>query len=294
MNRQVTSDVQRLRLRLSLRRARDERGLTQRSVAEELGWSLSKLIRIESGQVGVSKTDLKALIDIYHIDDPETAEELIRLGKEGRRQGWSTYRDILRPEFIQFLGYEAAASACRHYQSVVVPGLLQTKDYAMAMAREFVEPGTSPSAAKRRWEVMARRQELLDNDRVGLHFILDEAVIRRWVGNRPGNPSIMRAQLRRLKELGQRPNIKIQVIPFTHGLHAGMQGAFILLQLDEVDDVLVYEEAAKGSSITRDNSKKIEGYERAFEHLARIGSPSDRLNDVIDGVLREMRAAPPA
>lgn len=289
MSRLATPDLQRLQLRLKLRKTRAGKGMTQREVAERLEWSLSKVIRIETGRIGISGTDLKALLDLYQVDDPDLVAQLVEFRRGSQTQTWSEYRDLLGPEFLQFLGYEGSASLYRQFEPVLIPGLLQTKDYATAIARYFTDPGADPSLVERLVQVKVDRQRLLDHEDVELHFLLDEAVIRRWIGVNPGDPSIMRDQLVRLKELNRGPHITIQVIPFRHGLHAGMRGPFVLLQLDGVEGWLLYEEAVKGSSITRDNDLRMLECLKAFDSLASVASRPNELDRIVDRVLREMR-----
>src|SRR4051794_41070755 len=122
--------MQRRRLRVELRRARAAAGYTQRDVAEALDWSYSKLLRIENGQVGVSRTDLKALLDHYLITDEGQLKAFAQLARDGRRQPWSAYRDVLNPDYMIYLGHEGSASTIRHFEQLVIPGLLQTEAYA--------------------------------------------------------------------------------------------------------------------------------------------------------------------
>src|SRR5580700_3556573 len=121
--------VQRRRLRAELRRARQERDLTQEQVASDMEWSLSKIIRIEGGSTGISANDLKALLRLYEITDPERTDQLTALARAAReRSWWSAYRDVAPPALIQLIEYESAASAIRQFESMFVPGILQTED----------------------------------------------------------------------------------------------------------------------------------------------------------------------
>ena len=118
--------VARRRLRTELRRARLDAEQTQEQVATAMDWSLSKLIRIESGSVGISLNDLKAILAHYKITDEERSAELIALSRGAReRSWWNSYRDVA-PRLIQLIEYEAAAFIARNFQPLIVPGLLQT------------------------------------------------------------------------------------------------------------------------------------------------------------------------
>src|SRR5580704_7099732 len=128
--------VQRRRLRTELRRARLDAGLTQEQVATAMDWSLSKLIRIENGTVGISMNDLKAILAHYKITDDRRSAELIALSRGAReRSWWNSYRDVA-PRLIQLIEYEAAAFIARNFQPLIVPGLLQTEEYARTSIRQ--------------------------------------------------------------------------------------------------------------------------------------------------------------
>jgi transcriptional regulator with XRE-family HTH domain len=282
--------VQRRRLRVELRRARLGAGLTQRQVANELGWSPSKLLRIEAGQVGVSRTDLRALLDHYGVRDPNTVAEFTRLAEQSRRQPWSEYRDVLRPEFVVYLGYEAAASYLCQFEPLGIPGQLQTPDYARRVIWDLASPGTDEKILERQLEARLKRQALLErHDPPNAHFMLDEAVVRRWVGAEGGNATIMREQLERLKDLNNRPSITIQVLRFSHGLHYGLRGPFVLLEFpDPEDDDLLYIEGIRSSSANRDSADEITFYKNIFWDLEKAATPPGDLATFLDTITAEM------
>src|SRR3954462_9212976 len=118
----------RRRLRVELRRLRTAADLTQREVADALEWSPSKIIRIESGQVGITVTDLKALVAHYGLRDDAQVASLTELARGSKRQPFVEYRDVLSAETVKFLGYEASASRVRLVQPTLVPGPLQTEE----------------------------------------------------------------------------------------------------------------------------------------------------------------------
>src|ERR1041384_6155247 len=122
--------VARRRVRLALRRARDAAHLTQGQVAERMDWSLSKVMRIESGDVGISSTDLRALLALYAVTDQATVDQLLEDARTPRKQRGGAdarYRNSLPAALFQYIQFEAEAVAIRNYQNVLVPGLLQTR-----------------------------------------------------------------------------------------------------------------------------------------------------------------------
>jgi len=275
--------VQRRRLRAELRAARLKTKLTQEQVASALDWSLSKVIRIEAGSVGISTTDLKALLAVYGIDDQEYIDKLVALGKSARERGWwSNHRDVLSTELLQLIEYESAAAITRNFQPLVVPGLLQTEEYARAILREHV----SGDRVEALVGIRMKRQELLDrSDGPLLFFILDEAVIRRLVGGKDA----MRRQLARLVELGRRPNVTIEVVPFSAGAHPGLRGPFVVLEFpDPEDDDVLYLENSAGDMIRREEPDQVLPYREVFEQLRGISfgpeGSAEYLRQVADGM----------
>src|ERR1700690_1535207 len=262
--------VQRRRLRAELRAARQAAGLTQEQAAKAVDWSLSKIIRIEAGSVGISTSDLKALLSLYGIGDPDRTDELVTLAKAAKERGWwSKYSDFLtanQRELLQLIGYESAASITRNFETLLLPGLLQTEEYARAVIRQFAEKATGgePENANRAErdnkaredklvEIrMERQAHLLDlPDPPLMFFVLDEAVVRRQVGGR----AAMTRQIRWLLDLADRPYVTVEVVPFTEGAYPGLRGPFVVLEFpDAADDDVVYLESPRGDLIRREES----------------------------------------
>jgi transcriptional regulator with XRE-family HTH domain len=256
----------RRRLSAALRRARDGTGATQEHVAAAMDWSLSKLIRIEKGTVGISTTDLRSLLAHYGIFDSERVNGLIRLAKSSReRPWWATYREHLPAgDFEKLLGLEAEASRIETFQMTLMPGLLQTRAYIQYVLGGITHKMESPQAVNVREEVRMRRQEVLLNSDTApqFRFVLDEAVLRRVAHKN----STMREQLLHLLELSSRSNITIEVIPFGAGPYVD-SGTFTILSFDGSDDPpVVYLENAWYDQII-DRSDTVSKYKRLLELL---------------------------
>lgn len=266
--------VQRRRVRNELRAARQAVALTQEQVAVAMDWSLSKVIRIENGSTGISTNDLKALLRLYEVTDAAEVSELVALARDAReRSWWRQYRDLVGPRFVQFIEYEASASAIRSFEPLLVPGLLQTPEYARNVISEFIDDPT-PERVDALVHLRMKRQELLSRpDRPMLRQIIDESVVRRVVGNR----EVMQRQLRYLVELAARPNVTIEILPFSAGVHNGMTRPFVLLEFpDASDSSVLYLENVDGELMVRDVPETIEQYEDAFEGLRKLTlGPSD-------------------
>jgi transcriptional regulator with XRE-family HTH domain len=279
--------VQRRRLRSYLRRARHQAGLKQRDVAEAMEWSLSKLIRIESGSVGVSAADLRALLHHYGIVDAAEVDRLLSLARAAKEQrGWWTgYREVTSQRYLAFLGYESAASVIQAFQPLVIPGLLQTEEYARAVLR--AHGGSAVDRRVEEWVAlrMRRQEELFERvDPPEIFFVIDEAALHRWVGGR----DVMRRQLHRLKEDSGRDNVTIDVVPFSAGAHPSMQGPFVILEFpDERDEDVLFLETPRGDIISRDEQEEIEPYRQTFAQLRDLARTADT-GTVIDSVLNRM------
>jgi len=256
--------VKRRRLRAELRNARQEAELTQEQVAEAMDWSLSKIIRIEAGSVGVSTNDMKALLKLYGISDPDRTEELLALAREARER--STAFKGAPPRLMRFIEYEAAASAIRGFQPLLVPGLLQTEEYARAVLQQLM-PEESRAELDALVKVRMKRQEVLlgRSDLKQLLFILDEAALRRQVGG----AAAMRRQVRHLAEMAKGPKVTLEVIPFSAGAHPGMQGPFVIFEFPDADDVL-FLETSGGDLIIRDEREDIAIHEEQLDALHRL------------------------
>lgn len=257
--------VQRRRLRAELRRARLEAGLTQDQVASAMDWSLSKLIRIENGTVGISTNDLKAMLAHYKITDEARTAELLALSRASReRSWWSTYRDVAPGRLLQLIEYEAASFIVRSFQPLLIPGLLQTEEYAGTMIR-LLTPQSPGSRVDTLIEIRMKRQQLLLRpDAPLMFFIVDEAAVRRVVGGKEA----MRRQIQRLLDVSEMPKVTLEVVPFTSGAYLGLQGPFMLFEFpDPADDDVLFLENPRGDYLTRDDPEEILTFRERFEAL---------------------------
>lgn len=273
---------------MELRRLRLELGLSQKDVAEELDWSASKLLRIENGEVNVSTTDLRALLGHYGVD-PIRVDELTGMARTARmayvatrRQASLEHGNAVSSRFIRFMEYERAARVVRNYESQYVPGLLQTPEYAMEVFRQ--RPSAVPDE-QLEWGVALRieRQRLIGRpDAPEMFFIIDEPVIRRWIGG----AAVMRRQLKHLKLMEQHPKVTIQVIEFTSGKVPGVASGFLHLQFSNpFDHDLAYFEDAQGDMFIHDDETRVSAYLNTFLELAEIATLPERFGDVIDDAI---------
>jgi transcriptional regulator with XRE-family HTH domain len=290
---------QRRRLRTELRKAREAANLTQKEVAPAMDWSLSKLIRIETGAVTISINDLKVLLQLYQVGDTGRVQALVDMARAAREPAWwSSYREATSPEFLAFLGYESSASIIRNFQPVLVPGLLQTEEYARATLIELLPRVAQPEATMvthvdKLVELRMERQERIAQhpEPPKLFFALDEAVIHRWVGG----PDVMRRQLRRLRDALLDDAITIWIVPFSAGLYQRQRVAYQLFEFpaDDDDDVLYLEEA-RGEMVIRDDLQETAVYLEAFWRIEQVALKNDAAVSLVDEALVRLSDVMPA
>jgi transcriptional regulator with XRE-family HTH domain len=256
----------RRRLRFELRRLREDAGLSLEQVAREMVWSVSKVVRIENGSVGISVNDTKALLAMYGATDSRLVDELLVLAKDSRRRmWWAHYRDQIAPSFLDLIGLEADAARILHFHPFLVPGLLQTEEYARAVTEnDPVETG-SPVHVEIR---MRRKQQLFDRPAPPDYVtVLDEAVLYR----RMGGSTVLRDQLNSLLDYAREPNISIVVLPMDTQEHPAHSSGFTILEFaDPTDPPIVFHDQP-GSGVAADSPQDVDGFRERFARLLELG-----------------------
>ncbi|WP_261570954.1 helix-turn-helix domain-containing protein [Frankia gtarii] len=235
--------------------------MTSRSVAASLGWSPSTLSRLENGLRGITTEDVAALLVVYRVAGPER-DRLIALAREVDRPGWwETGLPGLPSQLTALIGFEAQATRITDMATMLVPGLLQTPEYARTV---MVDGGVIAHEVEARVVTRLGRQAILSRpDPPDLHVILDEAVLRRPVGG----PTAMAAQLRHILAMAARPSITVQVLPFETGAHLGTAGSFVLLEFDKARTIVHLEHLR--SSLFVDEPDDVTPFAQARDTLAR-------------------------
>jgi transcriptional regulator with XRE-family HTH domain len=258
--RRGSPTLRRRQLGQELRRLREAAGTTIDQVAERLNCSASKISRIETGQSGVSSREVRDILAAYEVEG-ELAEWLVEMAREAKQRGWwQLYGTVLTSAYV---GLEAAAAELRSFEPLVIPGLLQTEEYARAMVLAGW-PDMSAEEVEQRIRVRMKRQSLLfQDDPLQLSIILDEAALRRPVGG----IDAMRRQLDKLVNAAGLPHVTLQVLPLSAGAHGGMDGAFTILLFEEqANQNLVF--AANGAGgLFLEKDEEIERYASIFAGL---------------------------
>ena len=269
------------RLRRELRRLRDHAELPAEDVATDLGWHRTKVIRIELGHSRVTPTDVRSLLTLYKASDEEQ-ESLAALVRQARQKGWwNSYGDVLPDDYV---GFEAEASSISSYESLLVPGLLQTEEYVRATIRSG-RTTADPDEVDRIVAARLARKALLSRDvPPKLWIVLDEAAVRRLVGG----PAVMRAQVARLIEACANPAIVVQVLPFSAGAHAAMGGPFTILDYAEpvLDPTVVYV-GNDTSTLLLEKEVQVARYRLMFDHLRAKALDPDRSGEFLARVVND-------
>jgi Domain of unknown function (DUF5753)/Helix-turn-helix domain/Domain of unknown function (DUF397) len=260
--------VRRRELGAVLRRLREEREMSVKQVTEHLLCSPSKISRIETGQRGATLRDVRDLCDFYGVRDEAERERLMTLAREGKQQGWWQSYDL---PYSMYVGLESEAVSIKDYDSAVVPGLLQTPDYARAMFKSPLPepdlPEITDEVIDQRVAARLRRQRLLAEEGHKLDFwaILDEAVLHRTVGS----ATVMREQLRHLADAAKLSNVTIQVIPYSVGAHPALDSTFNILTFAGAVPEIVYVEGLVGK-VYVERPEDVDRYRRVFAHLSEM------------------------
>lgn len=288
MPRPGSATVRNRRLAAELRRLREAAELTGDEVAEQLGWSASKVSRIENARQAPRFTDVKRLLELYDIQGAQR-DQLLQLARDAVRKGWwEAFSDALPDQYASYIGLEMEAEAIWQWETQVVPGLLQTEAYALAVEQwsHSIEV-IPPSRVDARVEARIARQSILTRETpLRLSIILDEALLLR----RYGDADIMREQLYRLQELAELPNMKLQVLQLD-GPHPITTGSFTLLQFSPASGIrfhdVAYIEHLNGCSYLEEETETYR-HRLSFERLsAEALGPAESM-DRISRIARDV------
>ncbi len=274
--------VRRRELGALLKALRNARGWTAEQVAERLLISTSKLSRLETGQRGASIRDVRDLCDLYGVDDDQR-RHLQELAREGKQRAW--WQPLALP-YSTYVGLEAEAASISDYGLGIMPGLLQTADYARAVVRASI-PGGELEVVEQRVQGRMTRQQLLRSENApGFEAVVDESVLHRVVGS----PAVMQAQLERLLELSGLPSVTLRVIPYDAGALPAGNNKFIILRFAQptVSDV-VFIEGLTGD-LYLDDPRDVEIYHTTFRTLADLAASPAATLDIIAAMIPSYRA----
>ncbi|MBR7672967.1 helix-turn-helix domain-containing protein [Streptomyces daliensis] len=277
--------VRRRRLGSELRKLREAAGVSSEQAAERIGGDKSKISRQENGRQGITKLEIEALLDLYGVGDAKLQTALTTLARSGRRKDWwAPFSDILPERFQEHLSIESDAARMLVFQPLLVPGLLQTREYAEELIRGVEKSATEADVESYVSVRMARQDILHKKNPPQFVCLLDEAALRRAVGG----PKVMAAQLRKLVEVNNPPHLSIQVVPFGQGWHAGLDGAFTIFSYPDPMDLDVVSLGYLDGLLYLEEDGPVERYQLAFDQLRASALPSRQSMDLIAQAARDL------
>jgi transcriptional regulator with XRE-family HTH domain len=259
--------VARRRVSLALRRAREAKQWTQTQVANAMEWSLSKVMRIEKGQVNISPSDLRSVLAVLDVTDVDEISDLladVRVSRSERYTNDDFDRERLTPATVQLIQYEMEATSIWYYNNVAIPGILQTSAYARRVLESF-EGELDESTIQARLEArMARRARVFGRKPAPEYLvILDESVLRRTIGS----ASIMADQLTELMKVIEETNLRVRIVPFTAGTPVVLTGPFMILDLIDLGHTFMYTESSTTIDTWIDNQDQVLRYSERFARV---------------------------
>ena len=263
MDTEIAPAVGRRRLAVELRRLRVAARLTIQDVASALECSVGKVSRVETGLVAARLQDVRELLDLYAVPEPDRAALLDLVRQSRKKAWWHAYSDVVPPESARYYGLEDGAATIQEYASVLIPGLLQTERYAgtLMSATRTVEP----SVQKRRLELRMRRQQLLRRpEPPRLQVVLHESVLYNTMNGK----DVTAEQLDRLAELARKPHITIRVLPFSAGPHEAAGVPFAIFGFAGDPDVVYHEQPTRNNIIEAPDED--DWYVHAFDQAMEL------------------------
>jgi transcriptional regulator with XRE-family HTH domain len=270
--------VTRVQLGILLREWRDRAGLSSKDAADLLEWHPSKLSKVEKGAARISAAELDRLLDKYGVP-PEEAERMRALGKEARKRGVAGRVPDWGQTYVEL---EQGADEIRMYSDELIPGVLQTDDYARALISTWPNPSSEDIDERLAYRVQ-RRRRLLAEPAPDLWVVLGEAALYRLVAGREG----LWNQLRWLRELADHRSVSLQILPFSVGEHIALGAGFSILSFREPRTTFVYYEGLTGATYL-DRPPHTEVYSAVFQRLLVAAANERESKRMLDERIKEL------
>jgi transcriptional regulator with XRE-family HTH domain len=288
--------VRRRRLAAELRRLRGTR--TAAPVAKALGWSIAKISRYENGAGNFPIDEVAKLLEYYDVLEPRRGR-LLALAEDANQRGWwDEYSDALGSEYMELIGLEAEAESVISWCITLVPGLLQTEEYAREVFASYQKTmPIAPGLIERRVRVRLIRQDVLTTRQppLKLSVVLDESALLRRTGG--GGPKVMHEQLQRLMAVSELPNVELRILPFSSGA-SPPPGPFEVFGFPAEDvtaklgDVLVVEGMTGQLSVEGETDTDTYVYRLFFETLRKAALSPDESRALILRTTRSVWSLP--
>ncbi|WP_420706398.1 helix-turn-helix domain-containing protein [Streptomyces sp. CcalMP-8W] len=275
------------RLGGELLRMREACDLRQSHAADALTASVAKVAKIERGLVPIRDPDIRALCHLYGETDADTVDRLLALAMADRERrkasGWWNQYPGLR-SMAEYAALEDIATSVRTWQLAIVPGLLQTPDYARALAvgnGSWEDPDEIEPFIEAR---MTRQARLGGENPLELWAVVHEAALRQLVGGR----EVMREQLGHLVDMARQPNVKLQITPYLAGAHPGLTSAFTIVSFAEPGALEVVRMDTTSTALWLESDTDAERHVQLFDRISRLGLAQRSSVRLIDGILKEL------
>lgn len=264
---------------------REKAGLKREEAARVLHVTSATIRRMETAEVALKIPYVRLLLEAYGVSGPDV-ETFVALVEEANRPGWwQRFRDVLPDWFSVHVSLENSAKVIRAYEPQLVPGLLQTEEYARCVLRSGAVGRTSPKEVERHVALRMERQRLLTRpDPPRLWVLVDETALRRRVGT----PKVMREQIDRLLEESERPNVTLQITEFSAGFHPGTHGPFVLFRFDlpELPD-MVYVEYLTGA-VYLDERTEVASHLELLDRMSAQAATARRTREILHDLREEL------
>lgn len=259
--------------------------MTLRHAGEYLQRDPSMVSRFETAEYPIRRGDVLALLDLYGVSEERIRDGLLQLSDDVWRKGWwDEYANAVERQYIDLLWLQSRAERLRTYGAMLVPGLLQTWEYAETLIRNAAAAGTPEEQIKKMIEVRMTRQQMLGGDApVDFAAVVDESVLRRSIGD----PGVMRGQLTRLLEVGERPTVEVRVLPLRRGAHAGLDGAFWLYEMPDPYPDVAYVDNLAGAVYVEEDAA-VDRFRRAYHQLSAMALGGKESAALIAAVVKEL------
>ena len=276
--------ARRLILGSQLRKLREASGISREDAGYAIRGSGSKISRLELGRVSFKERDVEDLLTLYGVTDPEEREAFLDMVRKSNQPGWwHRYNDLMPSWFQDFVGLEESASRIQTYEIQFVPGLLQTEDYARAVARQG-RPEASSEDIEHRVRLRLQRQKMFTRPNAPrLWAVIDESVLHRPIGGR----QVLHAQLEHLLDITALPTVTLQVLPFELDRSAA-EGAFTILRFaaPEIPDIVYLEHLC--GALYLDKPEDVEVYTKASHRLAVDAQTPEQTRQTLKSLLNEL------
>ncbi|MEV4474933.1 helix-turn-helix domain-containing protein [Nonomuraea salmonea] len=286
VNRTSPPTVQRRILARELRHLRERASLTGDDIKDRLGWSPSKISRIENARISVSQGDIELLLDVYNASAVQRERLLALAGQTQTPHSWRAYPAPTQ-EFLSFLEVEAVADSIRQWEVGVVPGVLQTEAYARHLIQSWrdIDDTLTQRQVEDRVAIRLNRQKrFLPPESSHIWIVMDESILMRTVGG----PDVMAEQLQQLVDFSLLPNVKLQVAPLDRP-RGVFEESFTLLNLDRsnpLEQCLVYIDHNLTSQFLLDEQRSIY-FEKMFEYFHRSALDEETSRTIISRYNRD-------